>query len=125
MCKIAKGFKLCACHSVDEHLTHWKLLRNSSTGQTTVLGMPSMDIVKRYDDYRWVESELNRGQKFDFDYAPMEGDRLILKILTDNKIVSLTYDYKNNDYETGWRCQYLFINQGFNQLELGEIRRGA
>lgn len=120
MCDISEGFKLCTCDHVDLGHSHWKLLRFQGE-QNIILGTPNFDKVKDILDMQFVEDELNDRNCFDFDYSPQAGDRLIIKVMKENKSIDLCYDFKDDQYHKGWKNTLLYSNTGSKEIEIGKV----
>lgn len=124
MCDIKDGFKLCTCASVDENKTHWQLIRLAED-LVTVVGMPAFSKVQQLADYNWVLDQLNGRPCFDFDYQPQHKDRLLLKVLKDQEMITLCFDYYKNEFRKGWEINYIFHDQAGRTFNKGIVRANS
>ncbi|MCP4520303.1 MAG: hypothetical protein GY827_01180 [Cytophagales bacterium] len=103
MCSIEEGFKLCTCGEEKELATEkiiWELRRvNPEKPQRVIRGKIAARNFseKEQNEIKFIESELNTRNCFDFDYIPQENDYLI--VIIDNK-QKYTYSFKKE-----WKYQ--------------------
>ena len=117
MCDIKEGFKLCTCNKVDETKTHWKLIRFED-GMNIVIGEVEEAFHVQLMSYDWVKTELNTRNCFDFEYTPIDGDRLIIELKKEEDL-TLCFDYSDFGYKSAWRQNLIFDNSDATLLHTG------
>jgi hypothetical protein len=86
MCDLDKEFKLCTCNALQLlfHQVGWVLHRKTIEGPSKVIkGMaPAKEILTGTETYikKVIVEQLNSRNCFDFDYEPIDGDFLEVKV---------------------------------------------
>jgi hypothetical protein len=88
MCEAGKALKLCICNNkIDKSKPYWTLAR-----KTIKQNVPELALVGLYmppDSYfdegfnqtnQWLAAQLNNANCFDFNYAPLEDDKLVMHL---------------------------------------------
>ena len=96
MCEIDGNFKLCTCNDkIDTKLPHWRLYRKTIIQPVhdnyIIDGMIASPII--LVNARDLLEQLNLRNCFDFDYQPLDEDKLLVK-LTSEKL-EFVYDGEN------------------------------
>lgn len=114
MCESGKALKLCTCNDkIDKSKPYWTLAR-----KTIKQNEPELLLVGLYmppDTYfdeelnktkEWLEAQLNNSNCFDFNYEPLEEDKLVIH-LSEHKF---KFIYSQNP--SGWQihdCENPFL----------------
>jgi len=96
MCELDSNLKLCTCsEKIDTNQPHWRLYRKTIIQPTQdfhVVGMIINPIDSSLSAFDLLE-QLNLRNCFDFDYQPLDDDKLVVK-LTSEKL-EFVYDGEN------------------------------
>lgn len=84
MCDTSQNLKLCTCkEKIDKSKPYWMLSRkriNQGKTVSLILGSYEPETINESTAnlVDWLESQLNNNDCFDFDYHPMQDDKLVI-----------------------------------------------
>lgn len=100
MCNIDEHLKLCTCHEkIDNTLPHWRLYRKTIIQPEydfDIVGLMIEPMDFSLNAFVLLE-QLNLRNCFDFDYQPLDEDKLLVKFTSEK--LEFVYDGDNKCWE--------------------------
>ncbi|SDL78971.1 hypothetical protein [Chryseobacterium taihuense] len=101
MCKVSNEIKFCTCNKskLIDSVNYWIIYRRKKgwkIGETVFnenfLSLAETELEK-------IESNLNSTNMFDFDYIPLDDDKLLINLYYNGKNCEYTFKYTKNKWE--------------------------